>query len=163
MKALLATLCTATLALAPLAAFAEQAAPKWLFVQTASGFTSEGNTLTLPYEREIFGFTDRPSRMHAFLNASEFASLWGTGSADFSALPPNAVLTWSANDQIHEAEIALTAIAVGDAGRSITYTIAHEAGAQLPAEAASASLFVDASMAIQTMQYQRKILSDDPD
>ena len=56
--------------------------------------TSE-NTLVMPVVREIFAFTDRPNRLHTYLNTREFVSLWGDKKgAAFKADPPNAVLTW---------------------------------------------------------------------
>jgi hypothetical protein len=115
----------------------------WLIVQTSSGFTSDGDSLTVPYERDIFSFTSRPDRMHAHLNAHELAALWRMGGHDFTETPPNAVLTWVANDEIHEAEIELAAISVDDMGRSITYEITFEAGDQIPSEGGYASLFIE--------------------
>lgn len=142
---LITALCATFMALAPIAAAAEESAPNWLFVQTASGFTSDGSKLTIPYERELFGFTDRPNRMHAYLNATEFASLWGIGYNDFTENPPNAVLTWVADGKMQEAELKLTAIALNDHGRTITYTAAFEAGTALPKSASAISLFIDSA------------------
>jgi len=124
-------------------AVAEQDQTQWLFVQTAADFISDGDSLTIPYEREIFAFTDRPNRMHAYMTAQEFASLWNTGEDSFSSNPPNAVLTWVADGAVSEAEVVLTAAEVDERGRSITYTIALEDGQTLPMNGAQASLFVD--------------------
>jgi len=63
-------------------------ASSWLFVQTASEFSLEGESLTIAYEREIFAFTDRPNRQYAYLNAHEFTALWSRGNDDFSQDPP---------------------------------------------------------------------------
>lgn len=145
---IITALCAAVMALTPFAAAAEDRVPNWLFVQTASGFTSDGNNLTIPYEREIFGFTDRPNRMHAYLNATEFASLWGIGYDDFTENPPNAVLTWVADDKVQEAELKLTAIALNDHGRTITYTATFEAGTALPKSASAISLFIDSAQRV---------------
>ena len=124
-------------------AVANEESPSWLFVQTAADFTSDGDTLTIPYEREIFAFTDRPNRQHAYLNAMELTSLWNTGENNFGENPPNAVLTWVADGEIREAEIILTAAQVSDQGRSITYQFQFEAGHALPETAGQVSLFID--------------------
>ena len=54
------------------AAIAEETKDKisWLFVQTAetAEVTSE-DTLVMPVTREIFAFTDRPNRLHGYINA----------------------------------------------------------------------------------------------
>lgn len=149
MKHVLFTATAAALFLAPITAVrAEEARqPSWLFVQTASGFAFDGTTLTLPYEREIFAFTDRPYRLHAYLNAHELAGLWasGAGADNFGDDAPNAVLTWRADSAIEEAEIELRAISVDDLGRTVTYEITVESGAALPQTAQYASLFIDDS------------------
>mgnify|MGYP003565442294 CR=1 FL=1 len=145
-KFTLKTLITASLLLTLSAAIAEEDQASWLFVQTAAEFTSDGDTLTIPYEREIFAFTDRPNRKHAYLNAMELTSLWNTGENNFGENPPNAVLTWVEDGEIREAEIMLTAAQVGDQGRSITYQFQFEAGHEVPASAQRASLFIDPYM-----------------
>lgn len=125
-----------------------QAAGKldWLFVQTASSFSLEGKQLTLPNEREFFGFTDRPNRMHAYLNAYQFEDLWQTGDDNFSENPPNAVFTWTTSGEIYEAEIVLNDAKVSESGRSIVYNIQWEAGDVLPESGERVSLFVDMGM-----------------
>ena len=61
------------------AAIAEETKDKisWLFVQTAetAEVTSE-DTLVMPVTREIFAFTDRPNRLHGYINAHEFVAFW---------------------------------------------------------------------------------------
>lgn len=141
----LATIFATSLALSPLAALAEDTAPDWLFVQTSSGFTLDGTRLTLPFEREVFAFTDRPNRMHGYLNAHELEGLWQMGGDDFAKNPPNAVLTWLADSEIREAEIELMAVSAGDHGRAITYEITVEAGTEIPSSAAYVSLFIDSA------------------
>lgn len=139
-----ATLCSAALA-AALPASAEESpkAPEWLFVQTAPTFIAQGETLSLPYTREIFAFTERPARQHAHLSAHEFVGLWAQGEGDFTQVPPNAVLTWQEGGVPREAELVLTAAQVADFGRTITYSVVVEAGDALPASGGAASLFVD--------------------
>lgn len=141
----LATIFATSMALSPLAVSAEDKTPDWLFVQTASAFTLDGSRLTLPFEREVFAFTDRPNRMHGYLNAHELEGLWQMGGDDFAKNPPNAVLTWLAESEIRLAEIELIAVSVGDHGRSITYEMTPEAGAEIPSSAAYVSLFIDSA------------------
>ena len=82
-------------------AIADDAKPaEWLFVHTAqtAEMTSD-TTLVMPVTRDIFAFTDRPNRMHAYMNAHEYVSLWDEGEGDtFKADPHNAVLTWVDGD-----------------------------------------------------------------
>lgn len=81
--------------------------------------------------------------MHAHPSAHELAALWRMGGHSFTETPPNAVLTWVANDEFLEAEIELAAISVDDMVRSITYEITFEAGDQIPNEGEYASLFIE--------------------
>ena len=90
-------------------AIAEDAKPaEWLFVHTAqTAEMTSATTLVMPVTRDIFAFTDRPNRMHGYMNAHEFVSLWDEGEGDtFKADPPNAVLTWVDGDEMKEAEVA---------------------------------------------------------
>jgi len=137
--ALLATSIIGTLSVA----VADEDQTSWLFTQTAADFRATGDTLTIPYERLIFAFSDRPNRMHAYMTAQEFASLWATGGDNFGENPPNAVLTWVTDGVVSEAEVVLTAAVVDEQGRSITYTVALEDGQTLPMSGAQASLFID--------------------
>ena len=112
------------------AAIAEETKDKisWLFVQTAetAEVTSE-DTLVMPVTREIFAFTDRPNRLHGYINAHEVVAFWDEGGT-FKADPPNAVLTWvDADKKVHEAEVILTGAEVRMQGRAIAYAVG-EAG-----------------------------------
>lgn len=129
--------------LAATPAIAEENAPSWLFVHTASSFEAEGSKVTMPVEREIFAFTDRPYRLHAHLNAHEYVSLWNDDENSFRSVPPNAVLTWVADGVMQEAEVELLGAEISDLGRTISYDIAFETGTSLPQSADYASLFVD--------------------
>jgi hypothetical protein len=129
------------------AAIAEDAAKpaEWLFVHTAeTAEMTSATTLVMPVTREIFAFTDRPNRMHAYMNAHEFVSLWDEGEGDtFKADPPNAVLTWVDGDDVHEAELLILGAETVGHGRGIAYEIKLEAG-EMPVGALSAtSFFID--------------------
>ena len=119
-------------------------------VQTAetAEVTSE-DTLVMPVTREIFAFTDRPNRLHGYINAHEFVAFWDEGGT-FKADPPNAVLTWvDADKKVHEAEVILTGAEVRMQGRAIAYEVGVQ-GAQtlaLGPAISGVSFFVDAVVA----------------
>lgn len=129
----------------------------WLFVQTASSLSFDDQTLTIPYEREIFAFTDRPNREHQYLNAHEFQSLWGTGDNNFTQDPPNAVLTWVSDGEVMESEVVLAAADLTTNGRALVYTLGDSAQPNVPADAQHVSLFID-SMTSQAREYYREQL-----
>ena len=48
---------------------------EWLFVHTAqTAEMTSPTTLVMPVTRDIFAFTDRPNRLHDYVNAHEFVS-----------------------------------------------------------------------------------------
>ena len=151
MKPLLRSLAIAASLLFTGAAIAEETkAPTWLFVQTAeTAEVASKDTLVMPVTREIFAFTDRPNRLHGYINAHEFVAFWDEGGT-FKADPPNAVLTWvDADKKVHEAEVILTGAEVRMQGRAIAYAVG-EAGPQtlaLGPAISGVSFFVDAVVA----------------
>ena len=136
-------------------AIAEDAAKpaEWLFVHTAqTAEMTSATTLVMPVTRDIFAFTDRPNRMHGYINAHEFVSLWdegegeGEGEGDtFKADPPNAVLTWVDGDEMKEAELLILSAETVSHGREIAYEIKQEAGDTPVDKLSGASLFVDSA------------------
>ena len=128
-------------------AIAEDAKPaEWLFVHTAqtAEMTSD-TTLVMPATRDIFAFTDRPNRMHAYMNAHEYVSLWDEGEGDtFKADPPNAVLTWVDGDEMKEAEVLIFSAETVSHGREIAYEVKLEAGEAPEGNIGSVSMFIDA-------------------
>ena len=132
-------------------AIAEDAKPaEWLFVHTAqTAEMTSATTLVMPVTRDIFAFTDRPNRMHGYMNADEFVSLWDEGEGDtFKADPPNAVLTWVDGDEMKEAEVLITnAKVVGDGyGTAVQYSVKVEAGETPVGKLGFASFFVDGAI-----------------
>ena len=129
-------------------AIAEDAAKpaEWLFVHTAetAEMTSE-TTLSMPVSKEIFAFSDRPNRLHHYLDAHGFAMLWFQGGENaFRFDPPNAVLTWTADGEVKESEIVLTRAMVFDDGERMEYTVQFEQEPLLTNVILSnVSLFVD--------------------
>ncbi len=127
-------------------AIAEEAKPaEWLFIHTAeTAEMTSATTLVMPATRDIFAFTDRPNRMHGYMNAHEYVSLWDEGEGDtFKADPPNAVLTWVDGDEMKEAELLILSAETVSHGREIAYEVKLEAGQAPAGKVGSASLFVD--------------------
>ena len=118
---------------------------EWLFVHTAktAEMTSE-TTLVMPVEREIFAFTDRPSRKHGYLTAEQFAGMWADDKGDsFKADPPNAVLTWVDGDTVREQELVITNATAAADSKSIVYEVKFEAGHKANKVLKNASVFID--------------------
>jgi hypothetical protein len=125
--------------------FAEDkpAQEEWLFVHTADEAQVTNNTtIVMPVTRDVFAFTDRPYRKHAYMTGEQFASLWAdSGSNSFKTDPPNAVLTWVEGEDVKEAEVVITGASIE--GNSIAYTRKHQATVQY-SNLKAVSLFVDA-------------------
>ena len=121
---------------------------EWLFVHTAqTAEMTSATTLVMPVTRDIFAFTDRPNRMHSYMNAHQFVSLWDEGEGDtFKADPPNAVLTWVDGDEMKEAEVLIIGAKTVSHGRGIAYQVKLEAGETPEGNIGVASFFVDAFM-----------------
>ena len=127
-------------------AIAEEAKPaEWLFVHTAqTAEMTSATTLVMPVTRDIFAFTDRPNRMHGYMNAHEFVSLWDEGEGDtFKADPPNAVLTWVDGDEMKEAELLIIGAETVGHGREIAYEVKLEAGDEVSGTLGATSFFID--------------------
>ena len=118
---------------------------EWLFVHTAqTAEMTSATTLIMPVTRDIFAFTDRPNRMHGYMNAHEFVSLWDEGEGDtFKADPPNAVLTWVDGDEMKEVELLILNAETVNHGREIAYEVKLEAGRVADGKLMSTSLFID--------------------
>ena len=129
--------CTSTLA-------ADAKPVGWLFVHTAkSAEMTRDKTLVMPVTRDILAFTDRPNRLHGYLNAHEFVSMWKGKGDTFRGDPPNAVLTWVTDMTIKEAQVVVANATVTDDGRSISYEVAFEAGDYLKSSMDGVSLFIE--------------------
>ena len=117
-------------------------AEEWLFVHTAEEAQVTNNTtIVMPVTRDIFAFTDRPYRKHAYMTGQQFASLWAdSGSNSFKTDPPNAVLTWVEGEDVKEAEVVITGASFD--GNSITYNRKYSAIVPF-GKLNSVSLFVD--------------------
>ena len=147
MKSLLKSLIISLSLLITSSVIAEEAkSVQWLFVHTAdtAEMTSE-TTLSMPVTKEIFAFSDRPNRLHHYLDAHGFAMLWFQGGENsFRLDPPNAVLTWTADGEVKESEITIALAFALDDGERIEYTVQFEQEPLITNEILSnVSLFVD--------------------
>ena len=114
---------------------------------------TSNTTLKIPLTRDVFGFTDRPYREHAYFTAFEFASFWSEeGANSFSADPPNAVLTWLVGEEQREAEITIDSVTVYADGtqESLVYEVTLETEQMPDAQMSYVSLFVDSNDASAT-------------
>ena len=119
--------------------------PSWMFVHTAAKaeMTSK-TTLVMPATREIFAFTERPDRLHRYLKADEYVSLWDKSEGGtFSANPPNSILTWIDGNEVHETGLLITDAKIVGAGGAIEYKVELEVGDQPHTEMKGVSFFVD--------------------
>ena len=131
---------------------ADEAKPEWQFMQTAekAEVTSE-TTLVMLSGRDIFAFTDRPYRKHAYITTKTFASLWGEGGT-FRENPPNAVLTWVSGENMKESEITINGGEWHGDGR-VTYSYTIEAGDVPEFSITTPSLFIDGYECLCTFLY----------
>ena len=116
--------------------------PRWLFVQTGILQSYSETQLQIHSTDEVFGFTDRPQRMHALWSNANFSAFWNSGQP-FATVPPNAVMTWEADNITQRTEILLTASSYAD--NVTTYNYKYEAGDNLTDQlSGTVSLFIDA-------------------
>jgi len=114
-----------------------------MFVQVASGMTTEGDRVTLHgLAPATLFFSDRPQRVVGHLTAQQFVDEWDKGENSFAADPPNAVLSFleTGDDTPEDAIVVIKN--PGLEGDKITYTVQVLEGS-LPASAESCSLFID--------------------
>ena len=66
-----------------------------MFVQTAQGIDSDGQTCTLRgITPSTLYFSDRPQRVVGHMSTADFVDLWAIGDNSFETDPPNAVLAF---------------------------------------------------------------------
>jgi hypothetical protein len=114
-----------------------------LFVQTAHGLKSSGNTMTLKMlSPSTLYFADRPKRDVGHMSSAHFVSVWSEGENSFAEDPPNAVVSYL--DPGHQFPDD-TVIVIRDPhfdGADLTYSVEILDGT-LPAEAGPVALFID--------------------
>ena len=115
-----------------------------MFVQTAQGIDSDGQTLTLRgITPSTLYFSDRPQRVVGHMSTADFVDLWATGDNSFETDPPNAVLAFlePAADAPDDAVVVLKEPNL-DGGGDLSYSIEVLEGT-VPTHAGPVTLFID--------------------
>ncbi len=115
-----------------------------MFVQTAEGIDSDGQTLTLRgITPSTLYFSDRPKRVVGHMSTADFVDLWAVGDNSFETDPPNAVLAFleSDADAPDDAVVVLKAPNLDGAG-ALSYSIEVLDGT-VPAKTGPVTLFID--------------------
>jgi hypothetical protein len=114
-----------------------------LFVQSATGISSGGDTITLHgLSNATLYFSDRPKREVGHISTQKFVGLWDEGENSFKVDPPNAVLSFLELDEAPPEDAVVMLSEPNLAGDSITYTVKVLEGA-IPDKAGHCSLFID--------------------
>jgi hypothetical protein len=114
-----------------------------MFVQTAQGVASDGETLTLRgVTPSTLYFSDRPQRVVGHMTTADFVDLWGKGDNSFESDPPNAVLSFlePGSDVPEDAVVVIQEPRLEDS--QLTYGISVLEGT-VPAKTGPVTLFID--------------------
>jgi hypothetical protein len=114
-----------------------------LFVQSATGFSSDADTVTLHglADSTVY-FADRPRREIGHIPSSRFVSLWASGINSFAVDPPNAVISFLEEETGGASDAVVVLHQPSLEGRDLTYRVDVLEGT-LPAESGPCSLFID--------------------
>jgi hypothetical protein len=114
-----------------------------LYVQSATGFTSESGTVTLHGlgESTVY-FADRPRREVGHMRSSSFIELWDVGVHSFAFDPPNAVLSFLGDGRAPD-DVVVVLHDPRLAGDEVTYRVDVLEGT-LPERTGPCTLFIDA-------------------
>jgi hypothetical protein len=115
-----------------------------MFVQTAQGVDSEGDTLTLRgITPSTLYFSDRPKRVVGHMATTDFVDLWAIGDNSFESDPPNAVLSFleAGADVPDDAVVVLKEPNLDGAG-DLSYSIEVLEGT-VPTHTGPVTLFID--------------------
>jgi hypothetical protein len=114
-----------------------------MFVQTAQGITSDGETLTLTgITPSTLYFSDRPQRVVGHMSTSDFVDLWDEGANSFKDDPPNAVVAFlePGDDVPEDAVVVIRDPRLEDG--DLSYRIESLEGT-VPAQTGPITLFID--------------------
>ena len=115
-----------------------------MFVQTAEGIDSDGQTLTLRgITPSTLYFSDRPKRVVGHMSTADFVDLWAIGDNSFETDPPNAVLAFLKPDADapDDAVVVLKEPNLDGAG-DLSYSIEVLEGT-VPTHTGPVTLFID--------------------
>jgi hypothetical protein len=114
-----------------------------LFVQTAAGMTSEGETITLHgISPSTLYFSDRPQREVGHMTSRLFVDLWAEGENSFEADPPNAVLSFAEPDDRTPEDVVVEIQSPSLVGEELSYRVTALDGT-VPAKTGPCALFID--------------------
>lgn len=114
-----------------------------LFVQTAAGMSSQGDTLTLHgLSPSTLYFSDRPQREVGHMTSRSFVDLWSEGENSFEKDPPNAVLSFAEPGDRTPEDVVVEITSPALEGDALTYRIKVLDGA-VPATTGPCALFID--------------------
>ena len=115
-----------------------------MFVQTAEGIDSDGQSLTLRgITPSTLYFSDRPQRVVGHMSTADFVDLWAIGDNSFETDPPNAVLAFLEPDADapDDAVVVLKEPNLDGAG-DLSYSIEVLEGT-VPTHTGPVTLFID--------------------
>ncbi len=114
-----------------------------LFVQSASGSSSDERTLTLHglTDSTVY-FTDRPRREVGHIPSHRFVELWEGDETSFSVDPPNAVLSFLDENGATPEDAVVVLREPRLEGHELTYTVDVLEGT-LPTRTGPCALFID--------------------
>ena len=114
-----------------------------LFVQSATRFSSEADTVTLHgvAESTVY-FADRPRREIGHIPSHRFVELWGAGVESFAVDPPSAVVSFLDDEGGGTSDAVVVLHEPTLRGDDLTYRVEVLEG-ELPAESGPCSLFID--------------------
>ena len=114
-----------------------------MFVQTATGLTSNGSTITLRgVTPSTLYFADRPKRDVGHLTTADFVDLWGAGDDSFASDPPNAVLSFVEDGSETPSDAVVVIKDPTLTGDELSYTVEVLEGS-VPAQGGPVTLFID--------------------
>ena len=115
-----------------------------MFVQTADGIDSDGQTLTLRgITPSTLYFSDRPQRVVGHMSTADFVDLWAIGDNSFETDPPNAVLAFLEPDADAPDDAVVVLKEPNLAGAdALSYSIEVLEGT-VPTQAGPVTLFID--------------------
>jgi hypothetical protein len=114
-----------------------------MFVQTAHGMTSDGQTLTLEgVTPSTLYFSDRPQRIVGHMATTDFVDLWGEGDNSFEEDPPNAVLSFLEPGEDVPSDTVIVIRMPRLENGQLSYSVQTLEGI-LPAQAGPVTLFID--------------------
>jgi len=115
-----------------------------MFVQTAQGIESDGETVTLRgITPSTLYFSDRPQRVVGHMTTADFVDLWSIGDNSFESDPPNAVLSFlEPGADVPDDVVVVLKEPNLDGGGELTYSIEVLEGT-VPEYAGPVTLFID--------------------